>query len=167
MTEGLQYGRCIGIGIVLLLMTTLVQGQSLSIGAMNSLPTFQLTADPTPESPLTVRANWIGSDRPTGQWIVAVCVSMNAPMVGTGSNTDTIPASAVQVNGTSIVSGATNCGFPNARLIGSKKHHCNPAQGCIGFPDEYTVNIRLAGYSPSLLPDAYTGTINLIAEAQY
>ncbi len=162
MTKKLQYGCWFAVGVIVLLTTTMAHGQSLSISATNSLPTFPLNADPTPASPLTVQANWNGWA--FGQLTVNVCVSMTAAMTGTGSNTDTIPATAVQVNGTSIVSGSTNCGFPGASLVGTKTHSC--FFFCGGFPDQYTINVRLAGYSPSLLPDTYTGTINLIAQTQ-
>lgn len=149
--------------MMVLVLATIAQGQTLSISATNSLPQFQLTADPTPASPLTVRASW--SIFNIGQLNVGVCVFMNAPMTGTGSNTDTIPATAVQIDGTSIVTGGTNCGIPGARLVGSASYFCLIV--CGGSPDDYTINVRLSGYAPALAPDTYTGTINLIAQAQY
>jgi hypothetical protein len=163
MKTTLQFG--LGIGIFVLLMGVLGQGQSLTVSATNSLPQFQLIGDPTPSSPLTVRASWTGFYGFFNQLTVSVCAFMSMPMSGTGSNTDSIPASAVQVNGVSIVSGGTNCGVPAALLLGSQAHACFFT--CGGSPDDYTVNVRLAGYSPALSADTYTGTINLIAQAQY
>jgi hypothetical protein len=165
MKRTLQVVRWFGIAVAILVIATCGNAQTLSVSATTSLPQFQLTADPTPASPLTVRASWSGFYGLFNQLTVSVCVYMSAPMSGTGVNTDTIPASAVQVNGSSMVTGTTNCGVPGAALVGSEAHNCFIT--CGGSPDDYNVNVRLAGYSPALSADTYTGTINLIAQAQY
>lgn len=165
MKRTLQVGGWLAVGILVMMMGGTAHGQSLTVSATTSLPQFQLTADPTPASPLSVRASWSGFYGLFNQLTVSVCVYMSAPMSGTGVNTDTIPASAVQVNGSSIVTGTTNCGVPGAALVGSEAHNCFIT--CGGSPDDYNVNVRLAGYSPALSADTYTGTINLIAQAQY
>ncbi len=83
---------------------------------------------------------------------------MNAPLTGTGTNTDNIPQARVQVNGVSIVSGSTNCGVVGATLIGSGSTSWLTPGSRTDSPA-----IRISGYSNTLAPDTYTGTIFLYA----
>ena len=91
-------------------------------------------------------------------------------MTGTGNNTDTIPASDVQVNGSSIVTGSTNCGIPSAFPVVT-----NSLIWILGGPASSrttngsrsdTLGISISGYPNNLEPDTYTGSINLIVSVQ-
>jgi hypothetical protein len=165
-----QYGV-----VALLLVTALapaLHAQTLSIGVQSTLPTFQLISNTTATNNLTVLSNW-NFPFLTGHWWsgnVSVCVYMTSPMTGTGSNTDAIPASAVQVNGSSIVTGSTNCGIPSAfpvvtnaaiSLFGS-----TPATRTQNGSRSDPLGISISGYANNLEPDTYTGSINLILSVQ-
>lgn len=133
-----------------------VTAQTLSIGTTNTLSTIPLTTNPTPSQVLNVRTSWT-----TGFSLsVTVCVYMSAPLSGTGTNAVTIPASTVRVNGTSIVTGATNCGVPTATQVARQFF----LFGSSSRTDALTIDI--SGYSAALPPDTYTGTINLVATIQ-
>ncbi len=141
---------------------------SLSIGVQSTLPTFQLVSNPTATNNLVVLTNW---NFPTTLLAhLSTCVYMTSPMSGTGNNTDTIPASAVQVNNSSIVTGSTNCGIPSSTAIvtnsliwvlgGSASSRTQNGSRTD------TLGISISGYPSTLEPDRYTGTINLIASVQ-
>ena len=141
---------------------------SLSIGVQSTLPTFQLVSNPTATNNLVVLANW----NITTTWFahLSTCVYMTSPMSGTGNNTDTIPASAVQVNGTSIVTGAPNCGIPSAFPVVTNSFIWilggSPSTRTQNGSRSDTLGISISGYPSNLEPDTYTGTINLIASVQ-
>ncbi len=144
------------VGIAMLFCVTSSMAQTLSIAATNTLTTIPLTTNPTPSQVLNVRTSWT-----TGFSIqLTVCVYMTSPLAGTGTNVVTIPASTVRVNGTSIVTGATNCGVPTATQIARQFF----LFGTSSRTDALTIDIN--GYSAALPPDTYTGTINLVAVIQ-
>jgi hypothetical protein len=118
------------------------------------MPTIQLVQDPTPAQALTISTSWGWL---TGDANVNVCVSMTAPMRGTGTNTDTIPQGNVLVNGKSIVSGATNCGIANATLVGT-----GAVSWLVPGSRTDTPSVQIKGHG-SISPDTYTGTITLYA----
>ena len=140
---------------------------SLSIGVQSTLPTFQLISNPTATNNLVVLTNW---NFPTTLLAhLSTCVYMTLPMSGTGNNTDTIPASAVQVNGSSIVTGSTNCGIPSATPIVTNSVIWILGTGSSGTRNGSrtdTLGISISGYPNNLEPDTYTGTINLVASVQ-
>jgi hypothetical protein len=152
----LRYAIAIfGAVLLMLMVSTSASAQRISISA-NSLATFSLNSDPTLPQTLSVLTDW-GS---LWGWAssVNVCVSMNTPLSGTGTNPDKIPQAQVQLNGVSIVTGATNCGVLGATLLGSfdvAKH--------VAGSQTFSKSIRISGYSKTLAPDTYTGTINLYA----
>jgi hypothetical protein len=122
----------------------------------NTLTTIPLTTNPTPSQVLNVRTSWT-----TGFSVqLTVCVYMTAPLSGTPGNAVTIPASTVRVNGTSIVTGNTNCGVPTATQIARQFF----LFGSSSRTDALTID--MASYSAALPPDTYTGTINLVAVIQ-
>jgi len=132
------------------------KAQTLSIAATNTLTAFALNRDPTLSQTLNVRTSWN-----TGFALsVQVCVYISAPLSGTGGNAVTIPASTVRVNGTSIVTGSTNCGVPTATQIARQYF----LFGSSSRTDALTID--MSSYSASLPPDTYTGTINLVAVMQ-
>jgi hypothetical protein len=142
--------------VVALLLCASAPAQTLSIGTTNTLSTIPLTTNPTPAQVLNVRTSWT-----TGFSLsVTVCVYMSAPLAGTPGNAVTIPASSVRVNGTSIVTGATNCGVPTATQIARQYF----LFGSSSRTDALTIDI--SSYSAALPPDTYTGTINLVAVIQ-
>jgi hypothetical protein len=134
-----------------------VPAQTLSIGTTNTLGSFTLDRQPTTSQNLSVRTSWTNLFFRT----VTVCVYMSGPMTGTGANLSTITASSVRVNGTSIVTGSTNCGVPSATKVGSQ----NVILGFSGSRTD-TLTIDLNSFSAALPPDTYTGTINLVATTQ-
>ena len=132
------------------------EAQSLSIGTTNTLTAFSLDRNPTLSQTLSVRTSWN-----TGFALsVQVCVYMGSPMAGTGGNAVTIPASTVRVNGTSIVTGSTNCGVPTATLLARQFF----LFGSSSRTDALTID--MSSFSAALPPDTYTGTINLVAVMQ-
>jgi hypothetical protein len=146
--------------------------QTLSIGVQSTLPKFQLISSPTVTNNLTLLSNW-NFPFLTGHWLsgsVSVCVYMTSPMTGTGSNTDTIPASAVQVDGSSIVTGSTNCGIPSAFPVVTNAaislFGTTPATRTQNGSRSDTVGVSISGYPNNLEPDTYTGSINLIVSVQ-
>jgi hypothetical protein len=128
------------------------QFQYLRISA-TPMARFSLNANPTAPQTLTVFSEWGWL---SGDSTVNVCVSMTAPLRGTGTNTDTIPQANVQVNNLSIVSGSTKCGIVNATQIGS-----GTMSTFLPGNRTDTPSIRISGYSSTLAPDTYTGTITL------
>ena len=144
------------VNTVLLVCVASLSAQTLSIGTTNTLSTIPLTTNPTPSQVLNVRTSWT-----TGFSLsVTVCVYMSAPLSGTGTNVVTIPASTVRVNGTSIVTAATNCGVPTSTQVARQFF----LFGSGSRTDALTIDIN--GYSAALPPDTYTGTINLVATIQ-
>jgi hypothetical protein len=147
---------------------TLYAQDSLSIGVQSTLPNFQLVSNPTATSNLVVLTNWNFPQTLFAH--LSVCVYMTAPMTGTGNNTDTIPASAVQVNGSAIVTGSTNCGIPSSTAVvtnsliwflgGSASSRIQNGSR------SDTLGISISGYPNNLEPDTYTGSINLIVSVQ-
>lgn len=161
--------------MALLLVTAIAHSahaQTLSIGVQSTLPKFQLISSPTVTNNLTLLSNW-NFPFLTGHWLsgnVSVCVYMTSPMTGTGSNTDTIPASAVQVNGSSIVTGSTNCGIPSAfpvvTNVAISLFGTTPATRTQNGSRSDTVGVSISGYPNNLEPDTYTGSVNLIVSVQ-
>lgn len=155
--------------LLLAALAPALEAQTLSIGVQSTLPAFSLVSNPTATNNLVVLTSW-NFPVLSGQWFSAsfsMCVYMTSPMAGTGNNTDTIPATAVQVNGSSIVTGGTNCGTPSAFLVSSWS--TSWLKACPSGPNcsrSDTAGIRISGYPSSLEPDTYTGTINLIATVQ-
>lgn len=95
---------------------------------------------------------------------------MGSDMTGTGVNTDRIPFSSVQINPNnsgwvSIQTPNTACGVVGATQVGttSKFVFLSVNSGSLSS----TVPVRIAGYPANLMPDTYTGTITVIANAQY
>lgn len=88
---------------------------------------------------------------------------MTQNMKGTGSNTTSIPDTAVQLNSTSIVTGGTNCGVATAFQIAT-----HASAFCLCTSKAYTdsATVRISGYPTTLEADTYTGTITLVATAQ-
>ncbi len=141
---------------------------SLSIGVQSTLPTFQLVSNPTATNNLVVLTNW---NFPTTLLAhLSTCVYMTLPMSGTGNNTDTIPASAVQVNNSSIVTGSTNCGIPSSTAVVTNSLIWvlggSPSSRTQNGSRTDTLGISISGYPSNLEPDTYTGTISLIASVQ-
>jgi hypothetical protein len=159
------------IGTVLLVGTTAHAQNTLTVAVTSPLPTFQLTGGPTTASNLTIQTYWSLNSC----WFLCtaniyVCVYMDADMSGTGVNTDTIPFSSVQINPnnsgwSSIRTSNTACGVVGATQVGptSKFVWVNVNSGSVSS----TVPVRIAGYPVDLMPDTYTGTITVIANAQY
>ena len=160
--DACQPHRWTGLGclsvLVLAMLFVMPQApaQSLSIGTTNTLTAFSLDRNPTLPQTLNVRTSWN-----TGFALsVQVCVYMSSPMAGTGGNAVTIPASTVRVNGTSIVTGSTNCGVPTATQIARQWF----LFGSSSRTDALTID--MSSFSAALPPDTYTGTINLVAVMQ-
>ena len=149
--------RCLlFIGLAGALGVPQASAQTLSIAATNTLTAFALNRDPTLSQTLNVRTSWN-----TGFALsVQVCVYMSSPLAGTGGNAVTIPASTVRVNGTSIVTGSTNCGVPTATQVARQYL----LFGSSSRTDALTID--MSSYSAALPPDTYTGTINLVAVMQ-
>ena len=142
--------------LILLLIATCAEAQdTLTVGVTTPLSTFSLTTDPTPIQTTTVKTDWNMSF----SWSITVCAFMTMPMTGTGANTDSIPASAVQLNGTSIVSSSTSCGVVGARQLWSSIFVFGSGS------KSYSMNFGLAGFPALLAPDTYTGTITFVAVA--
>lgn len=141
-------------GVVLLMLAASAAAQSISIASPGLAQPFALNQDPTSSQTLTINS----SGRFLFWRTVRVCVYMTAPLTGTVGNPDNIPYSDVQVNGSSIVSGANNCGIQNATLVSATNTG-------LGFQWSRTdsISMRIAGYPSALSPDTYGGTINLIA----
>ena len=141
---------------------------SLSIGVQSTLPKFQLVSNPTATSNLVVLTNWNFPQTLFAH--MSVCVYMTAPMTGTGNNTDTIPASDVQVNGTSIVTGSTNCGIPSSFPVVTNSLIWilggSASSRTTNGSRSDTLGISISGYPNNLEPDTYTGSINLIVSVQ-
>lgn len=129
--------------------------QVLSVTVTNSMSSFSLTSDPTPTQPLTVRTDW----NRTFSTSLSLCAYMSSPMNGTGTNTDTIPQSSIQFNGTSITSNTVSCGTTNGRQLWSSLFVFGSGSR------DYTANVSLGGYPSALSPDTYTGTITFVATA--
>lgn len=167
--------RQYGIAVALLLVTAIapvLRAQTLGIGVQSTLPKFQLVSNSTATNNLVVLSNW-NFPFPTSHWWsgnVSVCVYMTSPMTGTANNTDTIPASAVQVNGASIVTGSTNCGIPSAfpvvTNVAISYFGSTPATKTQNGSRSDTLGISISGYANNLEPDTYTGSINLIVSVQ-
>ncbi len=85
---------------------------------------------------------------------------MSGPMTGSNGNTEKIPASSVTANGSSIITGATNCGIAGAFVV------VNSAQIKGRSSRTDTMTLSIASYSANLPPDTYTGTINIVATTQ-
>src|SRR4051794_28205564 len=169
MKKTAHHCRMLLLAILLIASSEMARAQdSLSISVQGSLPKFQLLVDPTPANTIVLQTDWNITSALWGN--VYVCVSMSAPMTGTGSNTDSIPATSVQANGTPILTGSTACGIPGALqvatgfiwFLGNK-----PSTRMTNGERLDTVDFRLAGYPANLSPDTYTGTITVIANAQY
>jgi hypothetical protein len=162
--------RQFGMAVVLVVSAALSAHaqDTLSIGAQSALPTFQLTSNPTSTSNLVVLTNW--NFTTTNSAHLSVCVYMAAPMTGTGNNTDAIPASAVQVNGSSIITGGTSCGVATAFPVVTGSHIWinggTPSTRIWNGNRQDTLGISISGYPANLESDTYTGTINLIASVQ-
>jgi hypothetical protein len=141
---------------------------SLSIGVQSTLSKFQLVSNPTPTSNLVVLTNWNFPQTLFAH--LSVCVYMTAPMTGTGNNTDVIPASDVQVNGSSIVTGSTNCGIPSSFPVVTNSLIWilggSASSRTTNGSRSDTLGISISGYPNNLEPDTYTGSINLIVSVQ-
>jgi len=135
-------------------------GQTLSISA-NTLSTFSLTNDPTSTQTLTVTTTVGGFFLIIPQ--TTVCAYMTQPMTGSPSNSGTIANTSVQLNLTSIVTGATNCGVATAYQIAN---HNSAFCFCASKTYSDSATVRIAGFSTTLEADTYKGTITLIATAQ-
>jgi hypothetical protein len=139
-----------------LLCASSLPAQVLSIGTANPLNTFTLGPDPTDSQVLNVRTSW--SAKIPGH--VSICIYMSGPLTGSPGNSATIAASSVRVNGSSIVTGNSNCGVPDAVQIARPVTSSGPGSRT----DQLT--ILLASYSAALPPDTYTGALNLVATTQ-
>ncbi|HLH08303.1 MAG TPA: hypothetical protein VKW78_13780 [Terriglobales bacterium] len=162
--------------LVLLIMTAAALSAhaqaTLTISAPAALPQFQLTSITTATNNLVIQTNWNFPFGSSHWWSanLSICVYMSLPMTGTGTNTDTIPATAVQVNGSSIVTGGTNCGVPNAYPVVTNSALSFFGKAPSGTTQHGsrsdTLGISISGYPANLESDTYTGTINLIATVQ-
>lgn len=149
-----------GIALVVLLAALPAAAQSLTISA-NTLSNFALTSDPTSTQTLSVTSTVSGFLFIIPQ--VSVCAYMTQPMKGAASNPSSIADTSVQLNSTSIVTGATNCGVATAFPIAS---HASAFCFCATKTYTDSATVRIASYPATLEADTYTGTINLIATAQ-
>jgi hypothetical protein len=142
------------VAVLSFALTTPAHAQALSISA-NDL-TFWLTQDPTASQTLTIITTW---QRASSNQL-NVCLYMTAPLVGTGTNTATIAASSVQVNGTAlgVGNGKPQCGVHGAQLI-SVTNVSNSGSRTD------TPSVRIANYPTTLPVDTYTGQISLVAIA--
>ncbi len=156
------------------------QGYMVSLSA-SPLTTFQLdnSGNPTPAQTLTITATYYGNGGILNYCVwwggcsdtMTVCVGVAGgtawAMTGSSpSNTDTIPASAVQImpNGGSwgsIAGSGSHCGITPSTQIW---------QGSVSIPtgngnaqQTSSFQVRLNGYSPNLQADTYTGTITIYA----
>jgi hypothetical protein len=163
-------------GMVLVMLVGVVapiQAQStLTIAAPSAIPTFQLdNTGTTATNNLTASTNW-NFGVSSGHFFSAqlsICLSMTAPMKGTGTNTDTISQNLVRVNGSSIVTGGTNCGVATAYQVVTVDLSWlgnSPSNRTYNGSRSDTVGISISGYPANLESDTYTGTINLIASVQ-
>lgn len=164
-----QYGMVVALLILLAGVTAHAQ-DTLSIGVQSTLPAFQLVSNPntTATNNLVVLTIWNFPSMNSAH--LSICLFMTAPMTGTGNNTDTIPASAVRVNGSSIVTGGTSCGVAAAFPVVTGSHiwingGTLSTQIWNGHRQD-TLGISISGYPANLEADTYTGTINLIASVQ-
>jgi hypothetical protein len=138
-----------------------VKAESLSIAATGPLANFDLDAgDPTAAQALGITTTWSLTPQRTQ---VQVCIYMSGPMTGTGGNPDTIPEANVRAGGASINAGP-GCGLATVTVV-STTALVNNAQRKNGSVVD-SVNIDINAFTPlALMPDTYTGTINLVARA--
>jgi hypothetical protein len=136
-------------------------GQTTLTITANTLSAFSLTSDPTSSQTLNITTTVGGFFLFIPQ--VGVCAYMSQSMQGTGGNSGIIGNTSVQLNNTSIVTGATNCGVATAASVAS---HASGFCFCGSKTYNDTATVRIASYSATLPADTYTGTINLVATAQ-
>lgn len=144
---------------------TATKAESISVAA-GTLPGFNLLSL-APQS-FTITSNYnLTPQRNT----VTICAYMDTTtgiMKGTGTNTDTIPATNVQAKPTSgsyaVINGAAGCGLTSVTTVNTYNLTNQASRKNVTNND--TLNIQLVGVDPALQADTYTGTITVVAYAQ-
>ena len=149
--------------VAFLFVTPLLHAQkNLTVTVTSPLGTLMAAGSSSDQQSMTVTASWSATGPPNSGY-VTTCVSMTAPLTGTGGNPDTIPAANIMVtsaSGTSSIVSSGGCGVTSALQVNSTRVSNYHSGGNINISMKFQ-----AINTGALAADTYTGTINIITAA--